>query len=131
MHEGQKSQRESSSVAERRRHKRFLDEVRIRYRDIEGVEPSRWGRTRDLSLGGLCLLGDEPVPVGCHLAMEVHIENETCPVLALGRVVRATSDDGGCAAGIEFLWISEEDRANLQRLAAYFRERYGETGTLS
>jgi hypothetical protein len=142
----QEGQREEShvsqaSTAERRRHKRFFEEVRVRYRDIEGVDPSRWGRTRDLSLGGLCLIpedGDESdgPSVGSHLALEVHIENETAPVLALGRVVRlmgaepgeADVDDADPFAGIEFLWISEEDRANLQRLARYFREKYGETG---
>jgi len=131
------SRRVDASVAERRRHKRFFEEVRVRFRDIEGVEPSRWGRSRDLSLGGLCLCSAEPVSSGCHLALEVHIENETAPVLALGRVVRvsesedAEDSETGVVTGIEFLWISEEDRANLQRLARYFREKYGESGAIT
>ena len=138
MQEGQRdaSHGKQASTAERRRHKRFFEEVRVRFRDIEGVDPSRWGRTRDLSLGGLCLLPEEEdsdasPSIGSHLALEVHIENETAPVLALGRVVRIvlpSEPEDGTAAGIEFLWISEEDRSNLQRLARYFRDKYGETG---
>ena len=121
------------SVAERRRHKRFFEEVRVRFRDIEGNEASSWGRSRDLSLGGIGLFVVDSIPVGCHLALEIHIENETAPVLALGRVVRCEpdtepDDEFGIAAGVQFLWIGEEDRRNLRRLASYFREKYGETG---
>jgi c-di-GMP-binding flagellar brake protein YcgR len=130
--EGPKHKHAASSTAERRRHRRFIEEVRVRYRDIEGVEPSRWGRSRDLSLGGLCLVGGDRLPEGCHIALEIHIENEMAPVLALGRVVRAGDqpDEGDYIGGVEFLWISEEDRANLQRLAAYFRAKYGDAGDL-
>jgi len=133
QHKGQHDRRASSSTAERRRHRRFIDEVRVRYRDIEGVEPSRWGRSRDLSLGGMCLVGAEGMPEGCHIALEVHIENELAPVLALGRVVRVDLDphEKDFAIGVEFLWISEEDRSNLQRLAGYFRSKYGDTGDLA
>lgn len=117
------------SVAERRRHKRFIVEVRVRYRDVEGVDPSRWGRTRDLSLGGLLLLSNDPVPEGSHLAFEIHVQDETAPVLALGRVVWSSPEADGHASGVEFLWVSQEDRANLGRLATYFRKKYGETGS--
>jgi hypothetical protein len=116
-------------VAERRRHKRFIVEVRVRYRDVEGVDPSRWGRTRDLSLGGLLLLSNDPIPEGSHLAFEIHVQDETAPVLALGRIVWSNSEADGYASGVEFLWVSQEDRANLGRLAKYFREKYGETGS--
>jgi c-di-GMP-binding flagellar brake protein YcgR len=122
--------RGSPSVAERRRHRRFIEEVRVRYRDLEGVDPSCWGRTRNLSLGGLYLVSESPVPLGSHLAFEIHIQNETAPVLALGRVVRTAPEQDGHAAGVEFLWVSQEDRANLSRLALYFRKKYGETGAL-
>lgn len=117
------------SVAERRRHKRFIVEVRVRFRDVEGVDPSRWGRTRDLSLGGLHLLSKDRVPEGSHLAFEIHIQDETAPVLALGRVVWSSQEGEGYASGVEFLWVSQEDRANLARLATYFRQKYGETGS--
>lgn len=121
----------SATAEERRRHRRFLDEVKVRFRDLEGVQPSAWGRTRDLSLGGLCLVSDEPVPLGAHLAVELHIERETAPILALGRVVRTVEDsEDPCAAGIEFLWIGEEDRRNLSRLAKYFQDKYGDTGEI-
>jgi hypothetical protein len=49
--------------------------------------------------------------------------------LALGRVVWSAPDGEGHAAGVEFLWVSQEDRANLGRLAKYFRQKYGETGS--
>lgn len=116
------------TLRERRRHRRFLDEVRVRYRDLEGHDPSRWGLTRDISLGGLCLLSEAHIPVGSHLAIEIHIEHETAPVLALARVLRAEQDESGCTSGLEFLWVGEEDRRNLQRLADYFLRKYGETG---
>jgi hypothetical protein len=111
---------------ERRCHPRYLDEVKVRFRDLEGYEPSAWGRTRDLSLGGLCLLTEGEIAVGTHLAIEVHIEDELAPVLALGRVLRCEEDEFGRASGIQFLWVSEEDRSNLYRLADYFRKTYGE-----
>jgi len=132
MHpQGQPSASHQQQTQERRRHLRFADEVRVRYRDIEGTDPSRWGRSHDLSLGGLCLLAGGPVPVGSHLALEVHIETEPAPVLALGRVVRCSESDGDeFAAGVEFLWMSAEDRGNLERLAEYFRSKHGTTGDL-
>ena len=64
----QPSASKSAGTQERRRHLRFLDEVRVRFRAIEGTDPSQWGRSRDLSLGGLCLLAADAVPVGSHLA---------------------------------------------------------------
>jgi len=135
VHEGRRQRKEeletSLSTEERRRHRRFFEEVRVRYRDLEGVEPAAWGRTKDLSLGGLCLATAEHVPLGAHLALEVHIARETSPILALGRVVRVVEEpeeDG--IVGIEFLWIGEEDRKNLTRLAKFFEEKYGETGEL-
>jgi len=120
-----------TAIDERRRHRRFFEEVRVRYRDLEGTDPSAWGRSRNLSLGGICLIAEQRVPIGCHLALEINIENETAPLLALGRVVRCDADDHGCAAGIEFLWISEEDRSNLRRLAEFFRKKYGDSGELN
>ena len=129
--QGRPAESERTGTAERRRHLRFLDEVRVRYRDIEGTDPSQWGRSRDLSLGGLGLLTDHPVPVGCHLALEIHIETEPAPVLALARVVRCAHEgDDGAIAGVEFLWMSSEDRTNLERLAEYFRAKHGTTGDL-
>ena len=135
MHEGRRQREEeqdtSLSTEERRRHRRFLEDVRVRYRDLEGVEPAAWGRTKDLSLGGLCLAAPEHVPLGAHLALEVHIARETSPILALGRVVRVVEEaDEDGLVGIEFLWIGEEDRKNLTRLAKFFEEKYGETGEL-
>lgn len=111
-------------AAERRLHPRYIEEVTVRYRDLEGLQPSAWGRSRDLSLGGLCLLTETELEVGSHLALEIHIEDEPAPVLALGRVLRCDESEG-CSSGIQFLWVSEEDRANLYRLADYFRSRYG------
>lgn len=119
----------ATGQGERRRHTRFLDEVQVRYRDLESGDASRWGRTRDLSLGGLLLICEETVKPGTHLALEIHIENETAPLLALGKTLRSRADpEGGFAAGLQFLWVSEEDRRTLQRLAAYFKRRYGTTG---
>ena len=124
----QKSQHgegERVSAAERRIHPRYLDEVRIRFRDIEGFSPSSWGRSRDISLGGLGLVTDNTVSLGCHLALEIHIKDESAPILALGRVLRCEEEEGGYVSGLQFLWVSEEDRTNLRRLADYFRNRHG------
>jgi c-di-GMP-binding flagellar brake protein YcgR len=137
VHEGRKKRQEglrsAATADERRRHKRFADEVKVRYRDLEGIEPAAWGETRDLSLGGLCLVSAGPVELGAHLALEVHIARETAPILALGRVVRVSEEpeEEANAIGVEFLWIGEEDRANLCRLAKYFQQKFGETGELA
>jgi hypothetical protein len=130
MRDPKPANKPATVAQERRAHRRFLEEVRVRYRDLEGLDPSRWGRSRDLSLGGLCLISDRPVPVGGHLAIEIHIESEPAPVLALGSILRSEEGEQGHTAGIQFLWVSEEDRANLRRLADYFRRKYGETGDL-
>ena len=122
--------RHEPAIAERRRHRRFIDEINVRFRDLEGTSPSIWGRSRNLSLGGLCLVTDGPVAVDSHLALELHIKDETAPIVVLGRVLRCTSEDGCHAAGLEFVWVSAEDCATLKRLADYFRETYGETGDL-
>ena len=131
-----------AEIAERRRHRRFFDEVRVRYRDIEGVDPSGWGRSRDLSLGGMGLVGVRSLAVGSHLALEIHVESEPAPIMALGRVVRVRTSDpqrdeanlpdeaAQCDAGLEFIWLSVEDRDNLERLADYFRQKYGTAGEL-
>ena len=126
--------RADTNVADRRRHLRFLDEVKVRYRDIEGSDPSSWGRSRDLSIGGLGLMTSTAIAVGCHLALEIHIDTEPAPIVALGRVVRTVEEqeeEEGVTSGVEFLWLSLEDRANLERLAAYFRGKYGTVGDLS
>jgi len=117
-----------ASLEERRRHRRFLEAVSVRFRDIEGVEPSRWGRTRDLSLGGACLVTDDPVVVGSHLVLEIHVASETAPILILARALRSGREEEGFVTGLEFLWLGEEDRSNLQRLSGHFRRQYGDTG---
>ena len=79
----------------------------------------------------LGLLTDSAIAVGCHLALEIHIDSEPAPIVALGRVVRAAEEKEESAhSGVEFLWLSVEDRANLERLAAYFRTKYGTAGDL-
>ena len=117
-------------IAERRSHPRFPEEVRVRYRDLEDSAPSGWGRSRDISLGGLRLQTDTEIPAGCHLAVEIHIETETAPVLALAEILRCEPSGDGWMAGGRFLWVSDEDRSNLRRLADYFKQRYGDPGKL-
>ena len=134
-HQPEKSENHGreAQVTDRRRHLRFLDEVRIRYRDIEGNDPSAWGRSRDLSLGGVGLVASRDLETGCHLAIEIHIDSEPAPIVALGRVVRVAPDAeaGVCNAGVEFVWLSVEDRRNLERLGGYFRKKYGTSGDLT
>ncbi len=133
MHQGEGTPsraRREQAIAERRRHHRFIAEIKVRFRDLEGTGPSIWGRSRNLSLGGLCLITDDPVAVDCHLALELHVKDETAPIVVLGRVLRCTSEEGFHASGLEFLWVSSEDCSTLKRLAEYFKETYGETGDL-
>lgn len=118
----------SQVAADRRRFERFIEEVTVRFRDLEADDPSRWGQTRNLSLGGLCLLTEGPVRVRSHLAFEIHIVDESAPVLALGTVRRCEVEPGGYASGVEFLWVSREDRRDLERLARHFRSKYGRSG---
>jgi hypothetical protein len=108
--------------------------LRVRFRDLEGAGPSRWGKSRDLSLGGLCLVSDGAIDVGAHLALEIHTDAQP-PVLALARVLRCRSETGGFSVGLRFLWVGEEDQKNLAALAEFFRihhdfcSRFARTGT--
>jgi len=133
--EQEANQHAQTNIADRRRHLRFLDEVKVRFRDIEGSEPSCWGRSRDLSIGGLGLATPQALKMGSHLALEIHIDSEPAPIVALGRVVRASDDDQNgeneAHSGVEFLWLSVEDRANLARLSTYFQDKYGTSGDLA
>ena len=108
---------------ERRRHARFFDEVRIRFRDVAREEFTSWGEARDLSIGGACLWSDVGTEINGHLALEIHLERDRPPVLALARVLRCDAQGAGYRSGLEFLWLGEEDQESLQEFAAYCRER--------
>ncbi len=112
-----------TAAEERRRHPRFFDEVKIRFRDLGDTVDPRWGRARDLSLGGTCLLSETNTEVGCHLALEIHLERERPPVLALARVLRCESAGKEFHSGLEFLWLGEEAHESLAEFAEYCRER--------
>jgi hypothetical protein len=124
----QGSRREEKDAAdaaaeERRQHPRFFDEVKIRFRDLGGTVDARWGRARDLSLGGTCLLSDSDTEVGCHLALEIHLERAAPPMLALARVLRCESAEGEFHSGLEFLWVGEEAHDSLVEFTEYCRDR--------
>ena len=87
---------------ERRTHPRYVEEVRVRFRDLEGGAPSSWGRSRDLSLGGMCLIAKAEVAVGSHLALEIHIDDEPAPLLTLGRVLRCKEEGCGSVSRVCF-----------------------------
>ena len=116
-----------TAAEERRRHPRFFDEVKIRFRDLGGTVDPRWGRARDLSLGGTCLLSESNTEVGCHLALEIHLERSRPPMLALARVLRCESESGEFHSGLEFLWLGEEAHESLAEFAEYCRDRLSDS----
>ncbi len=101
----------TSFLRERRRHKRFELSLALAY---------QWGmtkgtlRTVDLSLGGVKIQADVPIPIDEKLHLIILIENEA--VKPLGRVVRsAPSSNRKYDVGICFETISHQCLTRLDR----------------
>lgn len=111
---------------ERRGDPRIEARCQVAYREIQGGTPrpkTTAARTINVSASGLCLVAPEPVPPDTHLALEVGLEGEASPVMAIGRVVWCDQDAGSYRIGICFTWLREEDREALDVIADFVESR--------
>ncbi|NIS71858.1 MAG: hypothetical protein GTO12_23890 [Proteobacteria bacterium] len=102
---------QSGKDRERRRYKRFKLSRALAY---------HWGitkgalRTVDLSLGGVRIQTDSPIPVGERLDLIILLQYEA--IRPAGRVVRSDpSSNGKCDVGICFETISHQCLKRLER----------------
>lgn len=115
---------------ERRRAPRIEERFQVAFRTLrEGTaEPKRTAaRTLNLSASGLCLLTHDALRRDDHLAMELNLQGQPAPVMAVGRVVWCDRDEeaGGYRVGVCFTWLREEDRKALALIGEYVQSRLG------
>jgi len=111
---------------ERRRDPRIPERCRVAFRAIrEGSADAKTtaAHTVNLSASGLCLVAPTRLERDQHLALELSLEGRKEPVVAVGRVVWCDEDAGVFRVGVCFTWLREEDRAALQVISTYVRER--------
>jgi hypothetical protein len=85
--------------------------ARVRFRAFETGGAARWGEGHALSAGGLRLRTDEALPVGEHLALEVHMDEGRPPLLALACVLTSAPFEGAYEHQLQFLWRGEDDKS--------------------
>lgn len=113
---------------ERREGERLPVTCHVTYREIRDGKPNpkqKAADTLNLSASGVCLVAAEPVEPDTHLAIEMGLEGESQPVMAIGRVVWCDSEAGRYRIGICFTWLREEDREALGVIADYVESRIG------
>jgi len=113
---------------ERRRAPRIDERLQVAFRTLrEGAaEPRRTAaRTLNLSASGLCLVTQEALRRDDHLAMELSLEGQPGPVMAVGRVVWCDRDEQerSFRVGVCFTWLREEDRKALAVIGEYVQSR--------
>jgi hypothetical protein len=116
----------TDSKGERRQDPRLKVRCLVSYRQIQGGKArpkTTAAKTINLSASGLCLLSPEPVIPDTHLALEVGLEGEPSPVVAVGRVVWCDQDAESYRIGICFTWLREEDRKALDVIADFVESR--------
>lgn len=83
---------------------------------LPGMAPMR-GRTVDISLGGICMLVPEQLPVGqaCDVGFEAPLNGKLVRVIASGKIIYSIlSGTEGFRTGVQFVQL---DAANNKTLA--------------
>lgn len=88
--------------------------------------------TRDISMGGMCLVGQNAFPEDSALQIHLHLPGYPAPLTLLAEVVRVMSESAGSSgstfrAGIKILAINRQDVVRLDKflLAEKIRKRGG------
>ena len=73
-------------------------------------------RTVDISLGGICMLVPEQLPVGqsCHVGFEAPLNGKSVRVIAMAKIVYSILSTDGFRTGVQFTQL---DAANNKTLA--------------
>ena len=114
--------------SERRKDPRIPVRFSMAYRTLEDEGASNRttaAETLNLSASGLCFLAPEALAPETHVALELALEGETDPVVALGRVVWCDGEGESYRVGVCFSWVREEDRRSLDVIAAFVSARLG------
>ena len=116
------------SEAERRIDPRIPERVRVVFRaigdDAEGGRAIE-AETLNMSASGLCLVAPTALTADSHLAIELSLEGYETAVMAIGRVVWCDREGDHFRVGVCFAWLREADRAPLQVIADYVKDRTG------
>lgn len=113
-------------AAERRRHRRFAEDISVLFVEDQGSGEFHSGWLSDLSVDGLTLHARRAFPTGSRLYLGILLRDRDEPLVALGGVQHCTRAEGGdVALGLQFLSVSLEQRQAIARLRAYLHERYG------
>ena len=106
---------EEPAVEPNRRFPRIPIENPVLVRRAEG-DPGAFSTAKSLGGGGCMFHQREPLAVGDHLVVTISVRGGF--IEAPAKVVYATPADGGFDVGVEFLALSELDRAALDELLA-------------
>lgn len=76
--------------------------------------------TRDISIGGMSLVGQEAFPEECALQIQLYLPGQPIPLNLLAEVVRAVQESNSSTgntfrAGIKILALNKQDVAKLDR----------------
>ena len=88
--------------------------------------------TRDISMGGMSLVGQEPFPPDIALEIHLYLPNYPAPITLIAEVIRVALEAGGSngtthRAGLKILAINKQDVIRLDKylLAEKLRKHAG------
>lgn len=112
----------------RRKHRRYEAAVAA---EVELDGETLEGETRDISIGGVSVLVDEPLDEGVNIAITLiltedgiesaHEEAFTAKALVMWT---APTDQGGCLAGLRFSGLGAAETGRLNRFLAALAENH-------
>jgi hypothetical protein len=110
----------------RRRFPRLRESCNIRVRPltgatlpdgVDGVD----AMTVNISGGGLCYEGAEPIETGSFVAVELSLPEFPSPVLALARTAYCGSEGPPFEIGLEFWWVGWGDDSAQRAIAGFIK----------
>jgi hypothetical protein len=110
---------------DRRRHPRFNDDAQAICLTQAGEGGFQQARLTELSMDGMRLSCPRAFEAGSHVYAGVFLEEAQEPLVVVGVVQHCDVAADGATVGLQFLSVSEEQRAGLARLAAYLKQRHG------
>ncbi len=82
------------------------------------------GRTQNLSIDGICIESENSIEDGSEVSMIFRIPTRTRPFVICARVLwtEQNSSSGEYWTGLQYLWISENDRECLLNFLSVFKD---------
>jgi c-di-GMP-binding flagellar brake protein YcgR len=102
--------------SERRRYVRIRTDVPVRYTLPKEQDNSRAFKTKDISMGGICMTVSEKLAPHLKLCLQIEVEGSADPILAKGEVVWAKENSEiKNEAGIRYFDIGVEFKELLPK----------------